>query len=71
MSIAALSVLALEAQSQNTSNTPYSQFGLGQVLNNSSAINIGMGGIKNGIRYDNAINTSNPASLNALRYTTF
>ncbi len=71
MSIAALSVLALEAQSQNTSNTPYSQFGLGQVLNNSSAINIGMGGVKNGIRYDNAINTSNPASINALRFTTF
>lgn len=71
MSIAALSILALEASSQNTSNTPYSQFGLGQVLNNSSAINIGMGGLKNGLRYDNAINISNPASLSALRYTTY
>lgn len=60
-----------KAQAQNTVSTPYSQFGLGQVLNNSSVINLGMGGIKNGIRYDNAINISNPASLSALRYTTF
>lgn len=71
MSIAALSILALEAFSQNTSNTPYSQFGLGQVLNNSSVINIGMGGLRNGLRYDNAINISNPASLSALRFTTY
>lgn len=71
MSIVALSLLALEAQSQNTSNTPYSQFGLGQVLNNSSAINTSMGGIKNGVRFENAINLANPASLSALRFTTY
>lgn len=56
---------------QNVTSTPYSQFGLGQIQKNSSVINLGMGGISNGIRMDNAINSQNPASYSAIQYTTF
>ena len=56
---------------QTTANSPYSQFGLGHILNNSSAIETAMGGITNGLRFEDAINSQNPASYNALKYTTF
>lgn len=56
---------------QNVTSTPYSQFGLGHIQRNSSVINLGMGGISNGIRMDNAINSQNPASYSAIQYTTF
>ncbi len=56
---------------QNVTSTPYSQFGLGQLQKNTSVINLGLGGISNGIRMDNAINSQNPASYSALQYTTF
>lgn len=56
---------------QNVTSTPYSQFGLGQLQKNSSVINLGLGGISNGLRMDNAINSQNPASYSALQYTTF
>ena len=59
------------AAAQNVSNTPYSQFGLGQLQRNASSLNLGMGGISNGLRLENAINTQNPASYSALQYTTF
>lgn len=57
--------------SQDVTSTPYSQFGLGYLQKNNSVINLGMGGISNGIRFDNAINTQNPASYSALQWTTF
>lgn len=59
------------AVAQNVSSTPYSQFGLGQIQKNSSIISLGMGGVSNGLRMDNAINTQNPASYSAIQYTTF
>jgi len=56
---------------QNVSSTPYSQFGLGQIQKNSSVISLGMGGLSNGLRMDNAINTQNPASYSAIQFTCF
>jgi len=59
------------AIAQNIANTPYSQFGLGQIQKNSSVISLGLGGLSNGLRMDNAINSQNPASYSAIQYTTF
>jgi hypothetical protein len=63
--------LIIQAYAQDVTSTPYSQFGIGQLQKNSSIITLGMGGIANGIRFDNAINTKNPASYSAIQYTTF
>ena len=43
--------------------TPYSLYGVGDLYNNSSAINLGMGGIGMGIRDNRFINYKNIASL--------
>ena len=59
------------SKAQNVTSTPYSQFGLGQLQKNNSVISLGLGGIANGLRLDNAINTQNPASYSALQWTTF
>ncbi len=59
------------SNAQNVTSTPYSQFGLGQLQKNNSVISLGLGGIANGLRLDNAINTQNPASYSALQWTTF
>jgi hypothetical protein len=56
---------------QDVTSTPYSQFGLGQLQKNNSIITLSQGGISNGIRMENAINTQNPASYSALQWTTF
>lgn len=66
-----LLTVASFTKAQNISNSPYSQFGLGQLQRNASALSIGMGGISNGLRLENAINTQNPASYSAIKYTTF
>lgn len=62
---------AITASAQDVTSTPYSQFGLGQLQKNNSVIQLGMGSIANGIRFENAINTQNPASYSALQWTTF
>lgn len=66
-----LVTLGSYSTAQNVTSTPYSQFGLGQLQKNNSVINLGLGGISNGLRIDNAINTQNPASYSALQWTTF
>lgn len=63
--------ISLYSIGQDVTSTPYSQFGLGQLQKNNSSILIGMGGIANGLRFENAINTQNPASYSALQWTTF
>jgi len=59
---------------QNTTNSPYSQFGLGDLKPSLIAQNIGMGGLAMGIRkpggYNN-INVSNPASYSVINLSSF
>jgi hypothetical protein len=43
-------------------NSPYSRYGLGDVLNNSNILNRGMGGIAAGFGSDRFLNPINPAS---------
>lgn len=71
----ALSLLgAANTFAQSSSNSPYSQFGLGQLTESLLPQNRSMGGIAAGIRrpgnYSN-INLANPASYSAIKITTF
>jgi hypothetical protein len=62
------------ASAQNTSSSPYSQFGLGDLKASLLPQNKAMGGLNNGLRkpgpYSN-INLANPASYSGIRLTTF
>ena len=59
---------------QSSSNSPYSQFGLGQLSESLLPQNRSMGGIAAGLRrpgnYNN-VNLANPASYSAIQITTF
>jgi long-subunit fatty acid transport protein len=65
---------AVNVHAQNTTNSPYSQFGLGDIKPALIAQNIGMGGLAMGIRkaggYNN-INVANPAAYSAINLSTF
>ncbi|MFM6976643.1 MAG: outer membrane protein transport protein [Sphingobacteriaceae bacterium] len=73
-----LSIIALFVSAnvlgQNTTNSPYSQFGLGDIKTIAIPQTLGMGGITMGIRkpggYSN-INVANPASYSAINLSTF
>ncbi len=74
IAVAALLVFSATASAQNTSSSPYSQFGLGDLKGALLPQNRAMGGISMGIRkpgvYDN-VNLANPASYSAMILTTF
>lgn len=65
---------AASASAQNTSSSPYSQFGLGDLKGSLLPQNKGIGGLINGFRkpgpYSN-INLANPASYSAIQLSTF
>lgn len=65
---------SLKSFSQSTTNSPYSQYGLGQLSGSLLPQNRALGGIAAGLRrtggYNN-INLSNPASYSAMQLTTF
>ena len=65
---------AVSASAQSTINSPYSQFGLGEIKGALLPQNRAMGGISAGFRrpggYYN-INISNPASYSSVKLTTF
>ncbi len=48
---------------QNTTSSPYSYYGLGELSNNTSASSIGMGGTNMAYRGGHILNFNNPASL--------
>ena len=56
-----LSVLA-----QSGTNSPYSQYGLGVLSEQSQGFNRGMNGLALGLRYNNQVNVQNPASYSAM-----
>jgi hypothetical protein len=64
----------VSTSAQNTSSSPYSQFGLGDLKNSLLPQNKAIGGLSNGFRkpgpYSN-INLANPASYSAIQLTTF
>lgn len=67
----ALMALPLAIAAQSGTNSPYSQFGFGQISDLSSGFNRGMNGLYQGFRDGNQINHQNPASYAALDSLTF
>lgn len=70
----ALLAVGVSSTAQNTTSSPYSQFGLGDLKGPFLPQNRAMGGLSMGVRkpslYDN-INFANPASYSTLALTTF
>ena len=58
------SVLTVNAQSGT--NSPYSQYGLGVLSDQSQGFSRGMNGLGLGLRFSNQVNTLNPASYSAV-----
>lgn len=56
---------------QTATDSPYSRYGYGQLSNNSFGAANSMGGASIGMRRDNQINPSNPASYSVIDSTTF
>lgn len=56
---------ALTVSAQSGTNSPYSQYGLGILSEQSQGFNRGMNGLGLGFRYGNQVNTLNPASYSA------
>lgn len=59
------------ALAQSPTNSPYSRYGYGQLSDATLGSTSGMGGASIGMRRNNQINPSNPASYSAIDSTTF
>lgn len=55
----------------NNTNSPYTRYGLGQIVNQRNSASIGMGGTAYALRTRNAVNFANPASYSAIDSLTF
>jgi len=66
-----LSALFLSAKGQSGTNSPYSQYGLGHLSEQTSGFNRGMNGLGLGFREHNQVNQLNPASYSAIDSLTF
>ena len=62
---------ALVANAQSGTNSPYSQFGLGILSDQTSGFNRGMNGLGIGYRQGNQVNFINPASYSSMDSLTF
>lgn len=56
----------MSAFAQSSTNSPYSQFGLGDMADEGVGFNKGMGGVGYGFRKGNEVNPLNPASYSAI-----
>ena len=63
--------VVLVAKAQNTTNSPYSKYGIGVLRPQGFAQNLAMGGIGLGLRSYKDVNILNPAAHSALTITTF
>lgn len=70
-SVVLLSAIFLTVRGQSGTNSPYSQYGLGQLSEQTSGFNRGMNGLGLGFREHNQVNYLNPASYSAMDSLTF
>ncbi|GAB1415906.1 outer membrane protein transport protein [Paludibacter sp.] len=56
---------------QNNTNSPYTRFGYGEIVDVNSGEQRAMGGVAFGLRNGNSINPANPASYSTVDSTTF
>ena len=61
----------ISAQAQSNTSSPYSRFGLGELVGSPFIQGQGLGGINYGLRSSNTISSENPAALTALEFTVF
>jgi hypothetical protein len=59
-------LVAVTAGAQNTTNSPNSMFGLGDISTGEAGKYVGMGGVGIALRSNDFLNSSNPAALTAL-----
>lgn len=58
--------MSLSISAQSGTNSPYSQYGLGVLTDQSQGFNRGMNGVGLGLRMGDVVNTLNPASYSAV-----
>ena len=68
---ATLLSVALTSFAQSGTNSPYSQYGLGQLSEQSGGFNRGMNGLALGFHEHNQVNHLNPASYSEIDSLTF
>lgn len=61
-----LAYVSVATMAQSGTNSPYSQYGLGILSDQSQGFNRGMNGLAIGLRYNNQVNVLNPASYSAI-----
>lgn len=61
-----MSAVTLSGMAQSGTNSPYSQFGIGVLSDQSQGANRGMGGVGISLRNGNRVNSLNPASYSAI-----
>lgn len=71
LSAAFVSLCVMAASAQSGTNSPYSQYGLGQMSDQTSGFNRGMNGLGLGFREHNQVNYINPASYSSMDSLTF
>lgn len=71
LSIALMGLAVLNITAQSGTNSPYSQFGLGLLADQSSGFNRGMNGLGLGFREHNQVNYLNPASYSVIDSLSF
>ena len=71
LATASLVVLVTSSFAQSGTNSPYSQYGLGELSDQTSGFNRGMNGLGLGFREHNQMNYINPASYSALDSLSF
>ena len=71
LSATLMSICVIPALAQSGTNSPYSQYGLGQLSEQTSGFNRGMNGLGLGFREHNQVNYINPASYSAMDSLTF
>ena len=69
--LALMALTTFAASAQSGSNSPYSQFGLGDLTGQTVGHNKGMGGIGYAFRKGNEVNPMNPASYSSVDSLTF
>ena len=62
----ALSAMAATGVYAQGTNSPYSQYGYGDLTDQSVGFNKGMSGVAQGFRKGNEVNPANPASYSAV-----
>src|SRR5512133_2003719 len=71
LSLFLLIIISITATSQKSINSPYSRFNIGSIEPSGSFRSLGMGGFSTGMRGNNTLFFSNPASYSSIDTNSF